>query len=298
MAMISDDWKPRIQDITLYMCPVGGPIVSIMRMDEIHPIVSGNKWAKLKWHVDAALNERKSTLLTFGGPHSNHLIATAEAARQHGVASIGLLKSTKGTIPDTTTTKACIAAGMQLRYVDWSDFDYRQSLLHTSLSPNETATTYIIPPGGADELGRKGVGDIAQWIPKHITTVCVPVGTGTTMAGLIPHLAGITTLGFSATRHAHEQSSSVRRWTADYPSMWLLFPDHHFKGFGKVPAELTDFIQHFHSGTGIPLDVVYTGKMLYYLKQLIEKGVFAPTSHILCIHTGGLQGNPPGLFPA
>jgi 1-aminocyclopropane-1-carboxylate deaminase len=298
MAMINDAWKPRIQDISSFMSFSGGPSVSIMRLDEIHPIISGNKWAKLKWHIDAALKGGKSTLLTFGGPHSNHLIATAEAARQHGLQSIGILRSAQGKSIDTPTLQACIAAGMQIRYSDWSAFDYRQTFYHPSLSPEEAATTYIVPPGGADELGIKGVGDIAQWIPADTTTVCVPVGTGTTMAGLIPHLKGITTIGFSATRHSHEQSNHIQQWLGGNPSMWLLHPDHHFKGFAKVSSELTDFIKHFNSATGIPLDIVYSSKMIFYLKQLIAKGIFGGRSNILCIHTGGLQGNPPGLFPA
>jgi 1-aminocyclopropane-1-carboxylate deaminase/D-cysteine desulfhydrase-like pyridoxal-dependent ACC family enzyme len=296
--MISDAWKPSIQDITSYMCPNGGPKVSIMRLDEIHPIVSGNKWAKLKWHIDAAIKDNKDTLLTYGGPHSNHLIATAEAARQAGLKSIGILRSPKAKQIDTPTLRACTAAGMELRFSDWSDFDYRQQPSATSQTAEESTHTHIIPPGGADELGRKGVGDIARWIPEGTTTVCLPVGSGTTIAGLIAHLKGITVIGFSATRHTHEQSALIQQWLEGYPSLWLLFPDHQFRGFAKVSTELIDFIKDFHSSTAIPLDIVYNGKMIYYLKQLITQRVFASKSHILCIHTGGLQGNPPGLFPA
>ena len=296
--MISDAWKPRIQDITHYMCPNGGPGVRILRLDEIHPIVSGNKWAKLKWHIDAAIKGNKDTLLTYGGPHSNHLIATAEAARQSGLKSIGILRSPKASPIDTPTLQACKAAGMQLRFSDWSDFDYRQDPTAPSNNAATLPHAHIIPPGGADVLGRKGVGDIANWIPEGTTTVCLSVGTGTTMAGLIPHLPAITTIGFAATRHTHEQSALLQQWTAGHSSMWFLYPDHHFRGFAKVSPELLTFIKDFFSATGIPLDIVYNAKMIYYLKQLISRKVFPRDRRILCIHTGGLQGNPPGLFPA
>ena len=54
--------------------------VFIKRDDLIHPIISGNKWRKLKYVLQQARTENKNHLVTFGGAYSNHLLAVAAAA--------------------------------------------------------------------------------------------------------------------------------------------------------------------------------------------------------------------------
>ena len=73
-------------------------------------------------------------------------------------------------------------------------------------------------------------------------------------------------------------------------SNWDLITAYHFGGYAKVSEELILFIKEFYQKHKVPLDPIYTGKMLFGVMDLINKNYFPENSKILVIHTGGLQG--------
>jgi 1-aminocyclopropane-1-carboxylate deaminase len=73
-------------------------------------------------------------------------------------------------------------------------------------------------------------------------------------------------------------------------SNWELITDYHFGGYGKINLDLVRFINNFFERTKIPIDPIYTGKMMFGIVDLIQSGFFPNGSKILAIHTGGLQG--------
>ncbi|HKJ05844.1 MAG TPA: hypothetical protein VJ970_00105, partial [Flavobacteriaceae bacterium] len=115
------------------------------------------------------------------------------------------------------------------------------------------------------------------------------VGTGGTISGLInstkPHQKVI---GFPALK-GNFLHSEIEKYVINNKN-WSLNNEFHFGGYGKVSEALIQFINNFKAETNIPLDPIYTGKMLYGIVKLIKSGYFAKGSKILAIHTGGLQG--------
>src|SRR5277367_2020142 len=89
--------------------------VFIKRDDLIHPIISGNKWRKLKYLLKKARAENKTHLITFGGAYSNHLLATAAAAARFGFKATGIVR---GEPVDNNTLFLCRLHGMTLIFTD------------------------------------------------------------------------------------------------------------------------------------------------------------------------------------
>ena len=145
-----------------------------------------------------------------------------------------------------------------------------------------------MPEGGTNELAIKGCEEILTNQDKIFNFVCVPVGTGGTISGLINSAnENQKILGFPALKGdflRKEISLFTRK------DQWSLINDYHFGGYGKINSELITFINQFKQETKIPLDPVYTGKMIFGIVDLIRKGYFKNGSKILAIHTGGLQG--------
>ncbi|OSZ78697.1 hypothetical protein CAP35_10735 [Chitinophagaceae bacterium IBVUCB1] len=267
--------------------------MDMLRLDSIHPVVSGNKWYKLQYYLQDAKAKRADTIITFGGAYSNHLVATAAAAKQFGFKSIGIVRGMHSKDSHTQTLANCISFGMELQFVSRevytqkSDIQYLQSLL--AIYPN----AYIVNEGGAGELGVKGSSAIAAYIPHHYTHICVSAGTGTTLAGIRRALpADVQLLGYVPMKGG----VYIREVINDYlplalQSTYALYDDWHLGGFGKHTDEQLTFMNDFYSQNHIPLDVVYTAKMMMGIEAQIKAGFFPADASILCIHTGGLQGN-------
>ncbi|MBS1645157.1 MAG: pyridoxal-phosphate dependent enzyme [Bacteroidetes bacterium] len=277
------DWAPKNSCTSL----------QLLRLDAIHPIVSGNKLFKLFYNIEEAIRQKKSQVLSFGGGHSNHLAALAAAAKMYRLQSVGLIR---GYYPDTELTKTllnCQAMGMELHFLtkaEYSKVAYAPSSRLAAQFPN----ALLLPEGGANEAGIKGAALIAQYIPEATSHVCVAVGTGTTLAGLQRSLpSSIKLIGFCAARQCDLAKSQVENDpnTAIPEILPMLLPQ-----FGKWDEHQLRFMQDFYKKTGIKTDVVYTGKMMQKVAKMLADGYFPRQSRILCIHTGGLQGNPEDLF--
>lgn len=269
--------------------------VSVLRLDLLHPVVSGNKWYKLKYNLEAAVQAGCRGVLTFGGPHSNHLAAAAHAARLHGLSSIGVVRG----VPQeySPTLRFCAEEGMQLHFLDREAYAEKSKAPFVQEWQRQFPGCRIIPEGGANEEGRKGAGEIASLLPSDATHVLLSVGSGTTFAGLRNALpASVALLGFVPMKGGAYLQQEIEPWLLPAQKVqWSLTDAYHFGGFGKTSPVLTDFIISIYKRYGLPLDIVYTGKMMFGLREMLAGQAFRDAAHLVCLHTGGLQGNPLSL---
>lgn len=277
---------------------VGHPILTakqvamtVRREDRIHPRISGNKYRKLKYNLESAKALGHSTILTFGGAFSNHIAAVAYAGKEYRFETIGIIrgKELEATWCDNPTLNVAYANGMQLVFVSRAEYRHKDSPGFLDTLYTRFGNFYHLPEGGTNALAVKGCGEILGPTDTGFDVICCSVGTGGTLAGLInsalPHQ---TVLGFPALK-GDFLYDDIRKFTRN-PN-WELCQDYHFGGYAKVDRRLIGFINRFKQDTGIPLDAVYTGKMMFGLMDAIQNDRFPPGTKILAIHTGGLQGN-------
>ncbi len=262
----------------------------IKRDDLIHPDISGNKYRKLKYNLLDAKTEGFETLLTFGGAYSNHISALAYAGKEFGFKTIGIIRGEElfDKIEDNPTLKFAKDCGMQFKFVSRSEYREKTTKLFIDNLNKEFGKFYLVPEGGTNDLAIKGCEEILSKTDSNFDYICCPVGTGGTISGLINSSKPCQqVLGFPALKGDFLKNEIIK---FAKQSNWQLVTDYHFGGYGKVNKELIDFINKFKKDTNIPLDPVYTGKMMFGIFDLIEKGFFPEESKILAIHTGGLQG--------
>jgi 1-aminocyclopropane-1-carboxylate deaminase len=267
----------------------------IKRDDLLHPIISGNKWRKLKYSLNHALTMGANTVISMGGTYSNHLHALAYIGKVLGLKTVGLIR---GEAPATLTPSLLDMQhwGMELRFVSRSDYRLLRQYKQWNSLPNLTAGQYWLPEGGAEALALLGVAELVGEIDRSYDVLCVPCGTGTTLAGLVTAVAdNVSVLGFTALKNANFLTADVNALLPKPYKNWRINLDYHFGGFAKTNAALLDFITDFELKHQIPLEPVYTGKMLYGLYDLVEKQYFQPNQRIIVLHTGGLQGKR-GVF--
>jgi 1-aminocyclopropane-1-carboxylate deaminase len=266
--------------------------VDMLRLDMIHPVISGNKWFKLQYNIQAARQQGCSTLVTFGGGYSNHLVAAAAAAALYNISSIGIIRGIYNADNETDAIIECKRFGMQLLFVSQQDYDRKDDPEWVRLLLPGREDIYIIPEGGANEEGRIGAEAIAQYIPAHYTHICVCAGTGTTLTGIrnaLPPQQHI--IGFAPMKGGVYLKEEIKKHIKNSHSNWDLLDEWHVGGFGKINDSLIQFMNDFYIQHHIPLDRVYTAKMMYGLQQLLQQSYFPLDAKILCIHSGGLQGN-------
>lgn len=259
----------------------------VKREDLNHPYVSGNKWWKLKLNLSRALAEGHDQLLTFGGAFSNHIYATAAAARAVGMKCVGVIRGEEPS-PLNDTLRFARAAGMKLHFISRTSYRSKDdSLLSTLLS--KFGRCYIIPEGGSNEPGVAGVASFAEQLPRDFDYLCCPIGTGATLAGLIRGMHGSGFLiGFPVLKGGDAWNIAVREFDPIYTN-WTTIPDYHFGGYAKSDDALEKFIRQFSANSNVPLEHVYSGKMFFGILDLVSKGFFRRGSKILAIHTGGLR---------
>lgn len=265
--------------------------LGLLRLDLLHPVISGNKWFKLKENIRFAVEQEYSSLLTFGGAWSNHLVAAAAAAKAAGLTITGIVRGLHANADLSDTLQQCRDLGMLLQPVSREDYARKDDPDYLADLRLQFDNPYLIPEGGNNEQGIKGARDIVSYLPADTTLVTLPMGTGTTFCGIGQALAEhISLLGFPVMKggdYLHDVVAAQLPANAN----WQLNSGYHFGGFARHKPELILFMNNFYDQHAIPLDFVYTAKMMYGLFDLIEKNTFAAGSHIIAIHTGGLQGN-------
>ena len=264
--------------------------VDVLRIDKVHPVVSGNKWFKLRYYLQEAVQQGKKAVLTFGGAYSNHILATAAAAKAAGLQSIGVIRGGEEKIPSFTLQEAR-ELGMQLFHSSRSG--YKAGLIPEAVYQEYAAeAVYMIPEGGYGHLGAKGAATILNEASTgsytHIVAAC---GTGTMAAGLSmacsddQRIIGIPVLK----NHTGLQEDMLALGART--DKLKRIDGYHCGGYAKKTAALLQFMNDFYDSTGLPTDFVYTAKVFYALDDLFGNGYFNKNNRVLVIHSGGLQGN-------
>ncbi|RKN83575.1 1-aminocyclopropane-1-carboxylate deaminase/D-cysteine desulfhydrase [Ulvibacterium marinum] len=262
----------------------------IKREDLIHPLISGNKYRKLKYNLIKAREDGFDALLTFGGAYSNHIAATAYAGKVHGFKTIGIIRGEE--LEEkwrlNPTLKLAKEHGMQFKFVSRDVYGDKDNIhFHRELE-NEFGSHYLLPEGGTNALAIKGCEEILTPNDNDCDVLCCSVGTGGTLAGIsnaaLPHQQ---VLGFPALKGDFLQED-IRKFARK--ENWVLQTAYHFGGYAKVSKTLVDFVNDFYKQTQILLDPIYTGKMMFGLLDMAQNKSFKPRTRILAVHTGGLQG--------
>lgn len=262
----------------------------IKREDLIHPFVSGNKFRKLKYNLLEAKKQNKNKIITFGGAFSNHIAACAFAGKENGFETIGIIRGDEldGKIKENPTLNFAQQCGMKFNFISRDAYRLKDSDEFINNLKSKHGDFYLIPEGGTNELAIQGCEEILSTDENRYDYICCSIGTGGTISGIInsalPHQK---ILGFPALKGDFLQKD-IRKFAKN--NQWELILDYHFGGYGKVTNELIEFINSFYKENAIPLDPIYTGKMVFGVIDLIKNNYFPSNSKILLIHTGGIQG--------
>ncbi len=300
-----------------------GLTLEILRTDKTDPVISGNKWFKLKYNLIEAKNQGCKTLLSFGGPYSNHIHALASAGKADGFNTIGIIRGEEN-LPLNPTLTDATRHGMKLYYINRQTYQNKHlpevtkhlKQLVTNDDPFNEGTQagnyYLVPEGGTNKLAVSGAAEIASFIPEDADYICVPCGTGGTIAGIISGLSlkiensqshksacnplqKAKVLGFPAMKGGQFLEAIIDKLIEEQGRSgnrvhWELLYDWHFGGFGKINKNLAYFIQDFEKKYPLKLDPVYTAKMMYGIVSMMKKDLIPMGNKIVVVHTGGLQG--------
>lgn len=263
----------------------------IKREDLIHPIISGNKFWKLKYNLQKAKELQKTTLVTFGGAMSNHIVATAAAGKENNFKTIGIIRGEEiqNKWKDNLSLQEAYSLGMNFYFVPRKEYRLKERSEYIQEILNTIHNYYLVPEGGTNLLAVKGVSELLTEETKKFDIITTAVGTGGTISGLsvgaLPHQHII---GFPALKNAQFLVKEILKLTEK--ENFNLNLAYHFGGYAKITLELIEFINDFYLLNHIPLDPVYTGKMMFGLREMLRKGEIPSQKKVLAIHTGGLQG--------
>ena len=267
----------------------------IKREDELHPFISGNKYRKLKYNLVEAYNQNHNTLLTFGGAFSNHIAAVAVAGFEHNFKTIGVIRgdelatNLEEVLQNNPTLKFASEHNMQFHFVTRSDYRNKTTPEFIENLKEKFGDFYLVPEGGTNNFAVKGCEEILTEEDNQFDIICSAIGTGGTISGLINSAENHQkVIGFPSLKGDFLQNE-IKKYVLR-TNNWSLNNNYHFGGYAKISEELITFINKFKSETSIPLDPVYTGKMLFGIVDLIKNDYFKQGTKILAIHTGGLQG--------
>jgi 1-aminocyclopropane-1-carboxylate deaminase len=262
----------------------------LKRDDLIHPDLPGNKWRKLKYNLVAARDQSQRTLLTFGGAYSNHIRAVAAAGHHFGFATIGVIRGEEH-LPLNPSLSFAVAHGMRLTYLDRAGYRRKREPAVIERLRERYGEFYLLPEGGSNELALRGCAELPAEIAEPFQVICTPVGTGGTLAGIAGGLVdGQRAIGFAALKGgqflAGEVAQLQRSAFGAVRGAWQIEYDYHFGGYARRTGELDAFIADFAARHGLPLNWIYTGKMMYGIYALAEAGTFPAGTTIVAVVTG------------
>ncbi len=267
--------------------------ISVLRLDQLHEIVSGNKLFKLHYFLELAQQQLKEGIVTFGGPYSNHLVATAFACKEIGIKSIGIIRGEQPKVL-SHTLQACIAHGMELKFITRQEYDQKEETDFLESINFSYPNFLVIPEGGYHPIGANGASLIMDLVPSNTTHICCAIGTATTFAGLLKNLKNEQQLiGFPVLKNMNDIEERVEFLTSlacNRIQVQIMY-NYHFGGYAKKNNHLIESMNLIYEKYQLPTDFVYTGKMMTGVIDCIVNDFFKKGSEILCIHTGGLQGN-------
>ena len=269
--------------------------VYIKRDDLIHPIISGNKWRKLKGNLAEAKRLNKTGILSFGGAYSNHIHALAYACHQHQLSSIGIIRGEQHYQENFTLSWAKFWQ-MQLEFVDRKTYRKRHEECYLAELNTTFPDHFIVPEGGTNTFALSGVGEIISELEQQLgyDTIMLPVGSGGTIAGLIKadndqhNILGVGVLKQS--EYLLDKITQLLPPSARNYKNWQLLQQYHCGGYAKFSPQHAQQIREVINESQVPFEPVYSGKMLLALIDLVEAGYFPAHHTIVLLHTGGLQG--------
>ena len=300
MNLLSSNLPTPLIEVKEKLTEDAGVRLYLKRDDLIHPLVSGNKWRKLKYNLLEAAHQKANAILTFGGPYSNHLFAAAAAGKELGILTIGIVRGESHTFQEESRTlKFCKEYGMKLHYISRTEYRKKDSDEFLEQIKADFNNPFIIPEGGSSVLALKGVGEMTLEVEKQLgfqpDYYAVAVGTGGTTAGILS--SGNKVISFPVLKGGEflkNEIANLLQNQFDEDNLDLQTA-YHFGGYGKWTNELLNFIRDFNQKHNIQLEQVYTGKMMNGLYDLVSKGHFNQNTTIVAVHTGGLQGLLPML---
>ena len=277
--------------------------ITVKRFDEMHPTVNGNKWFKLLFNLDEMKRRGANKLVTFGGAYSNHIYATAAAASELGLHSVGIIRGEepKSYSPTLLFAKEC---GMELCFISRADYEERNSEEMKAWVYEKWESAFLVPEGGSNYLGMNGAMQMVSEEDFKFDNWLVAAGTGTTAAGLLvqskPHQKVWI---YSALKGENYMRNEIRNKLIyffhdevaadEVLERAVVFSEDEFGGYGKFNDRLIEFVQEMNRVHQLPLDVVYTGKLMHSFFVQNKK---PNEGSVLMFHTGGLQGNPKTIF--
>lgn len=286
--------KIQLQKIEDPIIKKSGVNLFVLRIDLSHPVISGNKWFKLKYNLAEIKDKGYKTILTFGGAYSNHIHATAGAGKLLKIKTIGVIRGEEYTHLNPTLLYAK-ENGMFLYYVNRTTYRDRNNPKFIQSLHDKFGEFYHLPEGGTNLLAVKGCSDIVDSLKIRFDYICCACGTGGTLAGIIAGLNGNKkALGFAVLKGADFLNKDIKGLLLDYSnkklSNWQINQDYHFGGYAKINEELIEFVKRFKNVNKIPIEPIYTGKMFYGIYKLVEENYFQKGETIIAVHSGGLQG--------
>ncbi|BAV94376.1 1-aminocyclopropane-1-carboxylate deaminase/D-cysteine desulfhydrase [Ichthyobacterium seriolicida] len=283
-----------IQRVTLPLFSLRGVNVFVKREDLIHRYISGNKYRKLKYNMLFAENEKYNRILSFGGAFSNHILALAYACKEKNISSVGVIRGEElaDKRPDelNSTLRFCLECGMKLHFIDRKQYrdKYHEDFI-LSLR-NTFGEFYLLPEGGSNNLAVKGCEEILDSRTDKFDVIFCAVGTGGTISGIINSAKkNQRVIGIPVLRGANFLEAEICKYLNEDVCQWSLNYNYSFGGYAKCDKRLLSFIELIENKTSIPLEPVYTGKVLYAIFDMIERNIFSRGTDILMIHTGGLR---------
>lgn len=262
--------------------------MDMLRLDKIHPFISGNKWFKLRYYLEEARQQKKKRVISFGGAWSNHLLATAAACQLYSFKCTGIIRGERPAVLSGILQQAT-AMGMELVFLDRST--YAAQDIPAELRQEEN---YFVQQGGYGVLGAKGAATMAEFIDPsgNYTHILCATGTGTMLAGLVQSDSGKREfIGISVLKNNFSVEEEVRQLIPANTNHYTILHEYHFGGYAKYTDELIRFMNDWYGATGIPTDFVYTGKLCFAAAHLVQRKFFPEGSRILLLHSGGLSGN-------
>ena len=266
--------------------------ISLKRDELLHPVISGNKWRKLKYALLEAQQKHVQHIISFGGGFSNHLHALGYCCNRLNIRFTAIVRGDYSSnlspmLQDLISWRA------ELSYVDRLTYQQRDDAEYLASLQQQYPEATIIPEGGSQTLALQGVGEIISELEEEYDYVIAPVGSGGTLAGLINHpqfKAHVVGIAVLKGKGYLEDLVNALLPAVQSNENWHINHQYHQGGYAKSNVELDCFCKEFHQQTGVQIEPVYSGKLLFALRDLVQKSGFAMASKILVLHTGGLQG--------
>jgi 1-aminocyclopropane-1-carboxylate deaminase len=282
-----------IQNIKLEPELAGSYQLDIKRDDLIHPIISGNKWRKLKFLLRDIESKGIKRIAAMGGRHSNFLHALAYACHRLDWHCQFFVRGYPEQ-PLTPTLLDCKSWGADIQFCDRTGFK-----LLREQGPELEDGIYWIPEGGLQFESTQGIAEIIAELPEGYDYIVIASATGTSVAGLVKgwdkflanqRAVQRKVIGIAVLNNQQQQKLDVTDLIADSEQAWEIKSGYEFGGFAKNSEVLDQFCQQFFKTHKIAIEPIYTGRSFYAVFDLMRQGYFKQNSRILLIHSGGMQG--------